>query len=154
MAAAAAKSLQSRPTLCDPIDGSPPGSSVHGVLQVRILEWVAISFSPKLATNPQKASARPGLSGGQPTALAVPTLPLLFALNKLTPPERLCVWKFSSNARSDGLNSLLSCKLGMCDKMIPEVPFKTQSGDFPGIPVVRTPRLHCREHGFKPWSEN
>ena len=41
-AAAAAKSC---PTLCDPIDGSPPGSSVSGILQARILEWVAISFS-------------------------------------------------------------------------------------------------------------
>ena len=44
-AAAAAKSLQSCPTLCDPIDGSPPGSSVPEILQARILEWVAISFS-------------------------------------------------------------------------------------------------------------
>ena len=44
-AAAAAKSLQLCPTLCDPIDGSPPGSSVPGILQARILEWVAISFS-------------------------------------------------------------------------------------------------------------
>ena len=45
LAAAAAKSLQSCPTLCDPIDGSPPGSPVPGILQARILEWVAISFS-------------------------------------------------------------------------------------------------------------
>ena len=45
LAAAAAKSLQSCPTLCDPIDGSLPGSSVHQILQARILEWVAISFS-------------------------------------------------------------------------------------------------------------
>ena len=44
-AAAAAKSLRSCPTLCGPIDGSPPGSSVPGILQARILEWVAISFS-------------------------------------------------------------------------------------------------------------
>ena len=44
-AAAAAKSLQSCPTLCDPIDSSPPGSPVPGILQARILEWVAISFS-------------------------------------------------------------------------------------------------------------
>ena len=44
-AAAAAKSLQSFPILCDPIDGSPPGSPVHGILQARTLEWVAISFS-------------------------------------------------------------------------------------------------------------
>ena len=45
MAAAAAKSLQSCPTLCDPIDGSPPGSPVPGILQARTLELVAISFS-------------------------------------------------------------------------------------------------------------
>ena len=44
-AAAAAKSLQSCPTLCDPRDGSPPGSPVPGILQARTLEWVAISFS-------------------------------------------------------------------------------------------------------------
>ena len=43
--AAAAKSLQSCPTLCDPIDGSPPGSLVPGILQARTLEWVTISFS-------------------------------------------------------------------------------------------------------------
>ena len=44
-AATAAKSLQSCPTLCDPIDNSPPGSPVPGILQARTLEWVAISFS-------------------------------------------------------------------------------------------------------------
>ena len=44
-AAAAAKSLQSCPTLCDPIDSSPPGSPVPGILQARTLEWVAIAFS-------------------------------------------------------------------------------------------------------------
>ena len=44
-AAAAAKSLQSCPTLCNPRDGSPPGSPVPGILQAKTLEWVAISFS-------------------------------------------------------------------------------------------------------------
>ena len=44
-AAAAAKSLQSCLTLCDPIDGSPPGSTIPGILQARTLEWIAISFS-------------------------------------------------------------------------------------------------------------
>ena len=44
-AAAAAKSLQSCPTLCDPIDRNPPGSPIPGILQARTLEWVAISFS-------------------------------------------------------------------------------------------------------------
>ena len=48
-AATAAKSLQSCPTLCDPIDGSPPDSAVPGILHARTLEWVAISFS-----NPSK----------------------------------------------------------------------------------------------------
>ena len=43
--AATAKSLQSCPTLCDPVDGSPPGSAILGILQARTLEWVAISFS-------------------------------------------------------------------------------------------------------------
>ena len=45
MHAAAAKSLQSCPTLCDPIDGSPPDSPVPGILQARTLDWVTISFS-------------------------------------------------------------------------------------------------------------
>ena len=49
-AAAAAKSLQSCPTLCDPIDGSPPGSPDPGILQARTLEWVAIFFSDINAT--------------------------------------------------------------------------------------------------------
>ena len=44
-AAAAAKSLQSCPTLCDPIDSSPPGSAAPGILQARTLEWIAIAFS-------------------------------------------------------------------------------------------------------------
>ena len=43
-----AKSLQSCPTLCDPIDGSPPGSPVPGILQARVLEWGAIAFSRKM----------------------------------------------------------------------------------------------------------
>ena len=45
LAAGAAKSLQLCPTLCDPIDGSPPGSTVLGILQARTLEWVATAFS-------------------------------------------------------------------------------------------------------------
>ena len=44
-AAAAAESLQACPTLCDPLDGSPPGSPIPGIRQARTLEWVAISFS-------------------------------------------------------------------------------------------------------------
>ena len=53
-AAAAAKSLQLCPTLCNPIDSSPPGSSIHGIFQARVLEWGAIAFSvynPYLCSN-------------------------------------------------------------------------------------------------------
>ena len=53
-AAAAGKSLQSCSTLCDPIDGSPPGSAIPGILQARILDWVAISFSNRFNTIPIK----------------------------------------------------------------------------------------------------
>ena len=53
-AAAAAKSLQSCPTLCDPIDGRPPGSPVPGILKPRTLEWVAISFSCSEAKKKKK----------------------------------------------------------------------------------------------------
>ena len=46
-AAAAAESLQSCPTLCEPIDGSPPGSAIPGILQARVLEWGIVAFSSK-----------------------------------------------------------------------------------------------------------
>ena len=59
-AAAAAKSLQSCPTLCDPIDGSLPGSPVPGILQARTLEWVAIS--PMCESESEVARFRPTLS--------------------------------------------------------------------------------------------
>ena len=72
--AAAAKSLQSCPTLCDPIDGSPPGSAVPGILQARTLEWAAISFSKGSPKSPQKrarnheAKAGGGFQEGEGTA--------------------------------------------------------------------------------------
>ena len=62
VAAAAAKSLQSCPTLCDPIDGSPRGSPVPGIFQARTLEWVAISFSIKsLLMKEKEESEKVGL---------------------------------------------------------------------------------------------
>ena len=73
-AAAAAKSLQLCPTLCDPIDGSPPGSVIPGILQARTLEWVAISFSKawkwKWSRSVVSDSSRP--HGLQPTRLPHP----------------------------------------------------------------------------------
>ena len=58
-----AKSLQSGPTLRDPMDCSPPGSSVHGILQARILEWVAISFS-RGSSWPRDRTCIPYTAGG------------------------------------------------------------------------------------------
>jgi len=73
-AAAAAKSLQLCPTLCDPIDDSPPGSPVPGILQARTLEWVAISFSNAwkwsrvwLLSTPWTAAYQASLSMGYAT---------------------------------------------------------------------------------------
>ena len=55
---AAAKSLQSCPTLCDPIDCSPPGSPIPGILQARVLEWGAIAFSESLCYETTKPTTR------------------------------------------------------------------------------------------------
>ena len=62
-AAVAAKSLQSCPTLCNPMDCSPPDSSVHGIFQARVLEWGAIAFSAIIHEG-QEYMEGPGLSGG------------------------------------------------------------------------------------------
>ena len=95
VAAAAAKSLQSCPTPCDPIDGSPPGSPVPGILQARTLEWVAVSFSNawkwkvkvkslsriRLSATPWTAAYQAPPSMGyfrQEYWSAVPLIPLLF----------------------------------------------------------------------------
>ena len=70
--AAAARSLQSCPTLCDPIDGSPPGSPVPGILQSRTLEWVAISFSNMWKWSRSVVSDSWRHHGLQPTRLLCP----------------------------------------------------------------------------------
>ena len=69
-AATAAKSLQSCPTLCDPTDGSPPGSPIPGILQARTLEWVAVSFSSAWKWKVKvKSLSRVQLLGPQPRLL-------------------------------------------------------------------------------------
>ena len=86
--AAAAESLQSCPTLCDPIDSSPPGSSDPGILQARTLEWVAVSFSNacKWSRSVVSDSSRP--HGLQPTRL-------------------LCPWDFPGKSTGVGCHFLL-----------------------------------------------
>ena len=61
-----AKSIQSCPTLCDPIDGSPPGSVIPGILQALILEWVAISFSSEWKEKSESEVAFPFSSASSP----------------------------------------------------------------------------------------
>ena len=87
-ASAAAKSLQSCPTLCDPIDRSPPGSPIPGILQARTLEWVAISFSNAGKWKVKVNSSRP--YGLQPTRLLHP-------------------WDFPGKSTGVGYHCLLRC---------------------------------------------
>ena len=83
----AAKSLQSCPTLWDPTDGSPPGSSVRGILQARTLEWVAISFS-----NAGKWKVK---------------VKLLSRVQLLQPTRLLCLWDFPGKSTGVGCHHLL-----------------------------------------------
>ena len=71
-AAAAAKSLQSWPTLCDPIDSSPPGSGIPGILQARTLEWVAISLLQCMKENSESEVAQPCLTLSDPMDCSPP----------------------------------------------------------------------------------
>ena len=77
--ATAAKSLRSCPTLCDPIDGSPPGFPIPGILQARTLEWVAISFSNtgQVKSESEVAQSCPTLSSPWTAALAVGSIAVL-----------------------------------------------------------------------------
>ena len=91
--AAASKSLQSCPTLCDPIDGSPPGSPVPGILQARTLEWVAISFS-----NAWKWQVK---------VKSLSRVPDPQRLHGLQPSRLLCHWDFPGKSTGAGCHCLL-----------------------------------------------
>ena len=92
-------SLQSCPTLCDPIDGSPPGSSVSGILQARTLEWVAISFSNawkwKWSCSVMSDSSRP---------------------HALQPTRFLHPWEFPGKRTGVGCHCLLRQFMLLCTK--------------------------------------
>ena len=122
-AAAAAKLLQSCPTLCDPIDGSPPGSLVPGILQARTLEWVAISFSKCMKVKSESEVAQSCLTLSHPMDCS-PVLPFVhfnaFLFSSLTFSQSfsLCLWMHSSkrlespshpNSESSLYSSFSSC---------------------------------------------
>jgi len=112
-AAAAAKSIHSCPTLCDPIDGSPPGSLIPGILQARTLEWLAISFSSawkckvkvkslslvRLLATPWTAAyqAPPSMRFSRQDHTAVPQIPRILCLNVMSlppAPASILLWVF------------------------------------------------------------
>ena len=95
LAAAAAKSLQSCPTLCDPKDGSPPGSPVPGILQARTLEWVAIP-SPMHESEKWKSSHSVVSDSQRP--------------HWLQPTRLLCPWDFPGRSTGLGCHFLLQCR--------------------------------------------
>ena len=97
-AAAAAKSLQSCPTLCDPIDRNPPGSPVPGILQARTLEWVAISFSKAWKWKVKVKSSDPQRPHG------------------LQPSRLLRPWDFPGRSTGVGCHCLQGC-----NKMDPDI---------------------------------
>ena len=130
-----AKSLQSCPTLCNPIDGSPPGSAFSGILQARILEWVAISFSNawkwkakvkflscvRLLATPWTAAYQAPLSMGfakQEYWSGVPLPSLLLSLG----PQFLCVLGFRAGNPSvprRPLSVVFSCEHAVVVTMCP-----------------------------------
>ena len=93
-AAAAAKSLQSCPTLCDPRDGSPRGCPIPGILQARTLEWIAISFSNALKWN---------------VKVKLPSCVWLFETHGLQPTRLLCPWDSPGKSTGVGCHCLLLC---------------------------------------------
>ena len=98
-AAAVAKSLQSCPTLCNPIDGSPPGSTAPGILQARTLEWVAISFSNAWKWSRSVVSNSSRTHGLQPTRLLHP-------------------WDFPGKSTGVGCHCLLHTSYVPLDKLV------------------------------------
>ena len=98
--AAAAKSLQSCPTLCDPTDGNPPGSAVPGILQARTLEWVAISTSNawKWKVKSEVAQSCPTLSNPMDCSLPGSSIHGIFSRQEywsgvpLPSPEKQAIW--------------------------------------------------------------
>ena len=98
--AAAAKSLQSCPTLCDPIDGSPPGPAVPGIFQARVLEWGAIAFS-------QETLVWCNLVLMLPCIVSLLNMPLS-QLRKFSPIFSLVLWILAQKALWRGIPSLTS----------------------------------------------
>ena len=97
-----AQSFQSCPTLCDPVDHGPPGSSVHGILQTRILEWIAISFS----------SNKVWSEWSEWSEVTQPCLTL--RPHRLQPTRLPCPWDFPGKSTGVGCHCLLQIYVCVC----------------------------------------
>ena len=152
--AAAAKSLQSCPTLCDPIDGNPPGSPVPGILQARTLEWVAISFSNAWNWKVKVKSlsrVRPSVTPWAAAYQAPPTVGFsrqeFWSVVPLpSPTVRLVAIKF--------LLSMLSVLPVILHYQKQPKSNNSTCWDFPRGPVAETPHSQCRGLRFNPWLGN
>ena len=131
--AAAAKSLQSCPTLCDPRDGSPPDSPVPGNLQARRLEWAAISFS-----NAWKWKVK--VKSLSPVRLLVTPWT---AIHQGPPPMGFSRQEYWSGVPSPSPSYILVAHNPKCNE-----------GKCPGGPVIGTLHFHCQGKGFNSWWEN
>ena len=156
---AAAKSLQSCPTLCDPIDVSPPGSPVPGILQARPLEWVAISFSSawKWKSESEVTQSCPSLSDPMDCSPPGSSIHGIFQARVLshlqlfvTPWTVACqvplsMW-FSRQEHWTGLHFLLHPNYRSCGLIHQSGQFS--SGGFPGGSVVKNLPASVRDMGL------
>ena len=135
-AAAAAKSLQSCPTLCDPTDGSPPGSPVPGTLQARTLEWVAISFSNAWKWKVKvKSLSRVRLFETPWTAAHQAPPPLGFSRQEywsdVPLPSPYKTWVYSKPTYFDHLSLFLFYHISNCGKL-----HSLRAGTICGVPLT------------------
>ena len=155
---AAAKSLQSCPTLCDPIDGSPPGSPVPGIFQARTLEWVAISFSNawkwkvkvkslssvQLLTTPWTAAYQAPLSMGFSRQEFWSGVPLPSAQSCPTPYDPMDYSLPGSSVHGDSLGK--NTGVGCHALLQGNLPIQASNPDLPHCSMI----LHCLSHREAP----
>ena len=136
-----AKSLHLCPILFIPMDCSPPGSSVHGILQARILEWVVNSSS---------RGSSPAKDRTCNSEVSCIGRWVLYHKHHWGSP---CIHtQKHTHTHTHTHISLQGKKIQGITKII--FGHKGILGKFPGSPAVKTPSFHCRMHGFNPWLEN
>ena len=134
-AAAAAKSLQSCPTLCDPIDGSPPASPIAGILQARTLEWLAIPFSITVSLNFLKLMSIESIMPSNYFILCCPLLPpsVFPSISVFSSESVLCIrwpkyWSFSFSINSSNeYSGLISFRIDWFDLLALQCTLKSFS---------------------------